>query len=478
MEKLQTAACYIRVSTDDQTEYSPDSQKKLIMEYAAAHSLALPEEFIFMEQEGVSGRIAEKRPEFQRMIGAAKGRPRPFDVILVWKYSRFARNQEESIVYKSMLKRECGVQVVSISEPLSDGPFGGLIERIIEWMDEYYSIRLSGEVCRGMKEAASRGFPVNGTPYGYLRRNRKLLPDPERLDIVKKIFLWYRLGQSCGEIAAKLNEMGICSRKGNPFESRAVRYILQNPAYIGKLRWGGNGWIGRDFDRPDIEVFDGNQEPVIDPETWEAVQQRLREERKAMPPNRRQKVRKEYFLRGFLRCSSCGGVLTYSGSGGVQCANYNRKACKHSHYISIRQAQECVLEALKEDFSGCPCNVCLEISPRGKEDETPALNTRLQQERQRLRRALDAYQAGVDSLREYRENKQAIQNRIAALERETAQSKEQESAGVFCRRARLALDVILSPDSTEEEKNKALGSFVDRIVFDRAANILTIYYYL
>ena len=98
MEKLQTAACYIRVSTDDQTEYSPDSQKKLIMEYAAAHSLALPEEFIFMEQEGVSGRIAEKRPEFQRMIGAAKGRPRPFDVILVWKYSRFARNQEESIV--------------------------------------------------------------------------------------------------------------------------------------------------------------------------------------------------------------------------------------------------------------------------------------------------------------------------------------------------------------------------------------------
>ena len=76
-------------------------------------------------------------------------------MILVWKYSRFARNQEESIVYKSMLKKD-HVEVISISEPLVDGPFGSLIERIIEWMDEYYSIRLSGEVLRGMKEKALR----------------------------------------------------------------------------------------------------------------------------------------------------------------------------------------------------------------------------------------------------------------------------------------------------------------------------------
>ena len=74
-------------------------------------------------------------------------------MILVWKFSRFARNQEESIVYKSMLKKD-NVDVISVSEPLIEGPFGSLIERIIEWMDEYYSIRLSGEVLRGMKEKA------------------------------------------------------------------------------------------------------------------------------------------------------------------------------------------------------------------------------------------------------------------------------------------------------------------------------------
>ena len=65
------------------------------------------------------------------MIGLAKGSDHPVDCILVWKFSRFARNQEESIVYKSLLKKQHNVDVISISEPLADGPFGSLIERII-----------------------------------------------------------------------------------------------------------------------------------------------------------------------------------------------------------------------------------------------------------------------------------------------------------------------------------------------------------
>ena len=88
------------------------------------------------------------------MIALAKSDKHPVDCIIVWKFSRFARNQEESIVYKSLLKKKHNVDVLSVSEPLVDGPFGSLIERIIEWMDEYYSVRLSGEVTRGMTEKA------------------------------------------------------------------------------------------------------------------------------------------------------------------------------------------------------------------------------------------------------------------------------------------------------------------------------------
>lgn len=141
--QIKTAALYIRVSTDKQEELSPDSQKRLLLEYAKNHDMIVSQKHIYMEN-GISGRKADKRPKFQQMIAAAKSEEHPFDVILLWKFSRFARNQEESIVYKSMLRNKCHVDVVSISEPLIEGPFGGLIERIIEWMDEFYSIRLSG----------------------------------------------------------------------------------------------------------------------------------------------------------------------------------------------------------------------------------------------------------------------------------------------------------------------------------------------
>lgn len=115
---MKTAAAYIRVSTEEQTELSPDSQIRLIKEYADKNGYNVPDEFIFHD-DGISGRTAAKRPGFNRMIGAAKLRPRPFDAILLWKFSRFARNREDSIVYKSML-RKLGIEVISISENVGD----------------------------------------------------------------------------------------------------------------------------------------------------------------------------------------------------------------------------------------------------------------------------------------------------------------------------------------------------------------------
>ena len=88
------------------------------------------------------------------MIALAKSTPKPFEAILVWKYSRFARNREDSVVYKSMLRKQCGIDVVSISEATGDDKMSILFEAMIEAMDEYYSINLSEEVKRGMTEKA------------------------------------------------------------------------------------------------------------------------------------------------------------------------------------------------------------------------------------------------------------------------------------------------------------------------------------
>lgn len=133
---LKIAAAYIRVSTDDQEEYSPDSQVRLIREYARKNGYLLPEEYVFQD-DGISAATARKRPAFNRMIALAKEKERPFDAILVLMFSRFARNREESVLYKGLLRKQ-GISVISVKEPAVDGPFGTLIESIIEWFDEYY----------------------------------------------------------------------------------------------------------------------------------------------------------------------------------------------------------------------------------------------------------------------------------------------------------------------------------------------------
>ena len=111
VKHVQTGAAYVRVSTEDQLEYSPDSQIRKIREYADRHQIDLPDQYIYVDM-GVSGKYARKRPDFMKMISDAKKKPRPFDVILVWKFSRFARSRQDSILYKSMLRKECGIDVV------------------------------------------------------------------------------------------------------------------------------------------------------------------------------------------------------------------------------------------------------------------------------------------------------------------------------------------------------------------------------
>ncbi|MBQ2297203.1 MAG: recombinase family protein, partial [Ruminiclostridium sp.] len=142
------AACYIRVSTEDQTEYSPEAQKRALEHYARQHGMVLSPDHIYIDA-GISGRRAETRPAFMAMIAAAKQKPPPFSVILVHKFDRFARNREDSIVYKSMLRRQCGVQVVSITEHLEDDRMSLILEAMLEAMAEYYSLNLAEEVRKG-----------------------------------------------------------------------------------------------------------------------------------------------------------------------------------------------------------------------------------------------------------------------------------------------------------------------------------------
>ncbi len=120
--------------------------------HAREHGWEVYKEFV---DEAESARSAD-RPAFQEMIATAKQADPPFDTILVWKLSRFARSREDSVVYKSLLERY-GIRLVSVSEPVDDSPMGRLLEAVMEVIDEFYSLNLAQETVRGMKENARRG---------------------------------------------------------------------------------------------------------------------------------------------------------------------------------------------------------------------------------------------------------------------------------------------------------------------------------
>ena len=279
---LKIAAAYIRVSTDDQEEYSPDSQVRLIREYARKNGYLLPEEYVFQD-DGISAATARKRPAFNRMIALAKEKERPFDAILVLMFSRFARNREESVLYKGLLRKQ-GISVISVKEPAVDGPFGTLIESIIEWFDEYYLINLSAEVKRGMSEKFLRGEAMGTAPFGYRidSANKTFTVDPERAEIVCDVFRSYADGAGLRDIAVQLGDAGITTRRGNRPDNRFVEYMLRNPVYIGKIRWtpGHKTRYSRVHIADGVEVVDGKHPPIVSMDLWEAVQRRM-DQRKA-----------------------------------------------------------------------------------------------------------------------------------------------------------------------------------------------------
>lgn len=480
---MRNACAYIRVSTDKQEELSPDAQKRLLIDFAKKNNMSLLESDIFLDN-GISGKKADKRPEFMKMIGLAKSKEHPFDVILVWKFSRFARNQEESIVYKSLLKKN-KVEVVSISEPLVDGPFGTLIERIIEWMDEYYSIRLSGEVLRGMTEKALRGGYQSTLPLGYRMNKETGIPyiyDTEAV-IVKKIYKEYIAGHSYLEIARQLNTIGYKTKKGATYEGRTVEYILSNPFYYGAIRWNRqkhddhtikpvNEWI----------IATGKHEALIDKATWDEVQHLIA--LRSKPYKARAAGHMRHWLGGIVKCSSCGASLMSTNHGSsYQCGNYNKGKCSHSHYIKTVELEQSLFAAFGQILDGS-MELHYELKKRVYEDNTNDKNMitkQLDKLTDKELRIKEAYQAGIDTIDEYKENKQLIIAEREALQQQLTTLTEQSNAttnAAMLKNISSVLGIIKDDSKDTLTRANAIRSVVDHCVYDKVNDNLEIYFFL
>lgn len=480
---------YVRVSTDKQEELSPDSQAKLLKDFAHKNGIIISK--IFYEL-GVSGRKAEKRPEFQKMIAMAKSSDHPVNAILVWKFSRFARNQEESIVYKSLLKKKHNVDVISVSEPLVDGPFGSLIERIIEWMDEYYSVRLSGEVTRGMTEKAKRGGYQARPPLGYriAERGKPPVIVEEEAEIIRIIFQKYALeGMGMFDIARYLNLCGFKTSHGKEFERRSVEYILENPTYCGMIRW--NRTVNETNEiRPKDEwiIADGQQSAIISKELFDKAAARRNMEYK--PKGSRPSSTYRHWLSGLVKCPVCGrtmiskkivnGKRTYCY---FVCYGYSKGKCLAKNSISSLKLAPAVLQSLKDVLNNQQLSFrYIQPEPETAPDLSDILLDQLKRIDEKLDRIKEAYRNGVDTLEEYKENKALVQNEKQLLEKQLAElpaqdSESDQAESALLDRVKNVYEIVNSESVDDVTKNEILKSIIEKIVYNKEKDTLEVYYY-
>ena len=317
------AVIYARYSCDNQREESIEGQLRECKEFATRKGYTLVGSYI---DRAMSAKT-DNRPEFQRMI--KESAKELFDVVIVWKLDRFARNRYDSAHYKATLRRN-GVKVVSATEVISEGAEGIILESVLEGYAEYYSAELSEKVIRGMTENALK-CQYNGgyIPVGYkVDENKHYQIDELTAPFVKEAFLMYVNGRHIKKIVEYFNENGIRSSRNKPMTKTTVSTILQNRKYIGEYQYR------------DIVVPDGIP-AIISRELFALAQQRA-EQNKYAPSASRSEIK--YLLTGKLMCGDCGSV--YAGESGT-----GRTGQKYHYYkcVKAKKRDGCERKAIKKE---------------------------------------------------------------------------------------------------------------------------------
>ncbi len=304
-------ALYARVSSEKQdVDLSISAQLKALREYAGRNGYEIIKEFVDQAESGKT----TARPAFREMIGFARVKQSPFEIILVWKLSRFARNREDSIIYKSLLRKH-GIQVISINEPVDHTPSGRLLEGVIEVIDEFYSANLSQDVVRGMRECVVRGFYPGGcVPYGYKiikvkdgeTVRSKLDSDPSTAPLIQRIFRECVEGKGLKEIAKGLNRDGLTTRAGRDWGTTSLHHILRNRACTGVLAWDRRKRRNIGDGLTPLRIEDA-WPAIIDQNTFDQAQTKLAS--RAPRVTHPRVVHSEYILSGMIRCKQCGTSL-------------------------------------------------------------------------------------------------------------------------------------------------------------------------
>ncbi len=454
------AVIYARYSSDNQREESIEGQLRECTAYCKKNDITIVRTYI---DRALSAKT-DNRPDFQRMIkDSAKG---AFDVIIVWKLDRFARNRYDSAHYKAQL-RKYGVKVLSATENISNGPEGIILESMLEGMAEYYSAELSEKVIRGHTENALKCKYNGGTvTYGFMiDKDRQYQVDPRTAPVVLEAFTRYDKGQTMKEVLEYLVENGVTTVRGKKIDLNFMARLLKNRKYIGEYSY-------RHIVTP------GGIPAIVPQDLFDRVQQRLEKNRKAPA---RHKAEDDYLLTTKLFCGTCGAMMV--GESGTsssknrkyhyyRCVNTKKHKTCNAKHKSVRKIpiENAVVDAvmvkiMDDGFVSYIADTVMDIQSR-ESSVLPALRKQLEETEHGITNMLNAIQMGIinastkERLDELEERKKGLELDIIREEMRRPVLSREDVVFWICRFRKLDVSKL-------EERRRLVDSFVNAVtVFD------------
>lgn len=462
------AAIYARYSAGPrQTDQSIEGQVRVCKDYCKQHDFTIAE--IYTDRH-ISGKT-DDRPGFQRLIADSK--KKKFEVVVVYKTDRFARNKYDSAIYKRQLKVN-GIKIFYAAEAIPDGPEGIILESLMEGLAEYYSAELAQKIKRGLHESALKCKIIGNTiPLGYRASGENTFEiDPEGAKVVQMIFDMYLAGETNAAICNRLNSLGIKTSRGNPFNKNSINRIISNEKYIGVYESAG------------VRIEDGIPS-IISKETFYLAQ--AEKEKKRVGKSKRQ-PRAEYLLAGKLYCGYCKKpMIGISGTGKsgkkfyyYYCQTVRNKGNCDKKHVKADYIEDLIVKKTVEYIT--QPELLNEIAHRiyllqsendTREDDIAYYKKKLHENKRSIDNIVKAVEKGLgtDTLLE---RLQALESEKTTIEGELAYYKS-KSFGLSEEQLYFFLKSFLkAEDDYEEYKRRIINCFVNRVLLynDR----LIIYY--
>ena len=423
---------YARYSKDLQKENSIAYQLEAITKYCKEHNYNLMRTY---KDEAQSGTNTD-RQGFQELLTDASAHK--FDAVVIYDVTRGSRDVGDWFSFRKMMLM-LNIKVISCTQRLGDITNSNdfLIELLTVGMGQRDVLETRQKSMAGVHARAKQGVFLGGTPpLGYDIVDGKYVINENEAKTVRKIYEMYADGKSYTQIINALK--GTMGKRNRPIGNNSLSSILRNERYIGVYTWNKRQvkllrkWAGGKPNPNCVRIEDAIPK-IIDKETWERVQKRMKSNRQAT-----NKAKRQYLLTGLIKCDCCGATFvghTSTNKKGYEyrnyvCGNkYRTHTCKVPN-IHANEIEEFVITNVKEyllhtDFEKVANEICDRLNSASKDlskekRELNEITTKINNGLQVLMKKPDFVEMS-DEIDRLRIKKSELEDIISANEREEKQ---------------------------------------------------------